>query len=105
MEDNQDNQVNFNDLMEMTLKEVLDKFCAVMSPECGYYYGIFKYEDVEEIYNEYNIDEEYPEAFYPEPLINEELMDCENPVGDYAKLERIMDNLGINKKTKLKRED
>ena len=82
----------------MPLKEVLDRYYAVMSPECGYYYGIFKWEDIEEIYHKYNIDEEYPEGFCPETLITAELLDCEEPVGDYAKLERIMDNLGINKK-------
>ena len=100
MEDNQNEPITLDDLMEMTLKEVLDKYCAVMSPECCYYYGIFKHEDVKNIYKEYNIEKEYPESFEPEPLITDELiydMDC--PIGDYEKLKRIMNNLGITKKT------
>ena len=98
MEDNQNEPITIEELMELPLKEVLENYSAVMSLECGYYYGIFKDDDIGKVYSEYNIDEEYPEAFAPEPLINEELTDCTEVIGDYAKLERIMDNLGINKK-------
>ena len=91
--------MKISELLDMTLREVLDNYSAVMSLECCYYYGIFKDRDIEKVYEKYNIDEEYPEAFAPEPLISDEVLyDCSDDVGDYEKLERIMCNLGISKK-------
>ena len=89
--------MNFSELLDMKFKDVLEQYCTVFSPECCYYYGIFKTDDVDDLYANYNI-EEYEEAFCPETLINMELLyDCEE-VGDYVKLEHIMSNLGITKK-------
>lgn len=91
--------MKLDDLMDLPLREVLDKYCGALSLECCYYYGIFKYEDIERLYKEYNIDEEYPESFCPEPLVSDELIyDGSDEIGDYDKLIRIMENLGISKK-------
>lgn len=91
--------MKIDELRNMTLGEVLDNYCAVMSPECCYYYGIFKDVDIEKVYEEYNIEKDYPEAFAPEPLIHDDLIyDGSDEVGDYEKLERIMYNLGISRK-------
>ena len=40
MEDNQNEPITIEELMELPLKEVLENYSAVMSLECGYYYGI-----------------------------------------------------------------
>ena len=92
--------MNINDLLDLTLREILDEYCVVHNLECGFFYGIFKWADVNRIYNEYNVDSDYPEAFCPESVIvSDELIDdCDNDVKDYDKLIRIMENLGITKK-------
>lgn len=87
------------DYLDMTLREILDTYCVVYNLECDYCYGVSKFDTVDELYNNYNIDEEYPEAFYPEYLINNEILDyLEEDLLDYQKLTRIMDNLGITQK-------
>ena len=89
------------ELLNMTLSEVLEKYVQIYNAECGYLYGIADLDDVDRLYSEYNIDKEYPEAFMPEDLIHHELNiyseDAE--VMSYEKLETIMKNLGITKKT------
>lgn len=83
--------------MDMTLREILEKYVAVFNPECCFYWGVFKSKDIEEVYQKYNIEKDYPEAFCPENLVNGELLDCDQ-FGDMDKLERIMYDLGISKK-------
>lgn len=89
--------MSIDELLDLPLREILNNFVVVYSPECAYYYGIFRDEDVEKIYQEYNIDDDYPEAFGVENLIVDELL-CEDQVKGYDSLLRIMDNLGISKK-------
>jgi len=88
------------ELLNMKVGEVLEKYAQICNLECGYLYGIAELGDVERLYQEYNIKEEYPEAFMPENLIHPELNiyseDAE--VMSYEKLEMIMKNLGITKK-------
>lgn len=91
--------MKINDLMDLTLREILENYVVVQNLECGYYYGIFKQEDVDQIYEEYNIDKDYPEAFSPEGLVSDEIIvDYDAPVRDYDTLVRIMENLGVSKK-------
>ena len=95
--------MKLKDIMDLTLREVLETYCVVSNPECGYYYGIFKREDVEKVYEEFNIDKDYPEAFCMECLINEEVfVSVSDEIREYDVLLRIMDNLGISKKLKQK---
>ena len=92
--------MKFEDLLDLPLRQVLKDYVCVYNLECGGYYGIFSDKDIEKIFDEYNINEDYPEAFAVEELINEELLfGFEEPVRDYDTLLRIMDNLGISKKT------
>ena len=92
--------MKYEDLLDLTLREVLEKYCAVHNPECCFYYGIFKLEDVNKICEEYNVDDEYPEAFCPESIfVDDCLMECDE-IRDYDTLVRIMDNLGVSKKEK-----
>ena len=90
-----------NDIMDCTLRELLDHYCAIYNPECGYYYGIASFDDVDEIFGAYNI-EEYPEGFDVENLINDEiLVSFDEELLSYERLERIMRNLDISKKEKI----
>lgn len=91
--------MKFEDLLDLTLREVLENYVTVRNLECGYFYGVFKNEDIEQIFQEFNIEEDYPEAFNVENLVDDELIvDYQEPVKDYNSLLRIMDNLGISKK-------
>lgn len=88
-----------NDLLDLTLREILDKYCAILNLECGYYYGIFKFEDVDQIYEEFNVEEDYPDGFCVESIVNDELVvDFDESVKDYDTLLRIMSNLGVSRK-------
>lgn len=87
--------------MDLTLREVLEKFVAIQSLECCYFYGIAPIELVDELFENYNIDE-YAEAFDVQNLIDDELLvDYSDPILTYKKLEKIMENLGITKKKKV----
>jgi len=91
--------MKLKELLDLTLREVLENYCCVNNLECGYYYGVFKVEDIEKIFKEYNINEDYPEAFNVENLINDELIvSFDEPIKDYDKLVTIMKNLDISKK-------
>lgn len=88
-----------NDLMDLTLREVLEHYVVLHNLECGFYYGLAEANIVEKIFKEYNVDEDYPEAFNVESVIQDEvLVDYGEDLVSYNKLERIMKNLGISKK-------
>jgi len=88
------------ELLDMKLGEVLERYVQIYNAECGYLYGIADLDDIDRLYSEYNIEDEYPEAFMPENLIHHELdiYSEDARVMPYEKLERIMKNLGITKK-------
>lgn len=91
--------MNFEDLLDLPLREVLENYVCVRNLECGYFYGIFKNEDIEKIFKNYNIEKDYPEAFNVENLIDDELVVAyDEPIKDYNKLVTIMQNLQITKK-------
>ena len=91
--------IKLNELLDKTLREVLDEYCAIYSPECDYWYGVTSYDDIDELYEHYNIEEEYSEAFVPTSIIDDELIiSFDEELMDYNKLEHIMNNLGISKK-------
>ena len=91
--------MEINDLMDLTLREVLDKYVVLHNLECGGYYGLADGDEVEKLFENYNIEEDYPEAFHVESVIQDEvLVDYGEELVDYPKMERIMFNLGISKK-------
>ena len=104
------NRINWNDIgvvkmvledyLDMTLRDILDEYCAIYNLECGYYYGISKFDTIEELFNEYDVENEYPEAFEVDNIVNHEVLDsmCEELLS-YDRLVKIMKNLGISKKT------
>lgn len=81
----------------MTVREVLDEYCVLFSPECCYIYGVTSWDNANKMYEEYNIEEEYPESMCPENLVNDEIWDHDEII-DMKKIGRIMENLGISRK-------
>lgn len=51
--------MKIDDLMEMKVKDVLDEYCILYSPECDYNYGIGRWEDAYKIYEEFDLEEQY----------------------------------------------
>ena len=91
--------MKLNELLDLTLREILEEYGAVYNTECSYYYGVSSFDNLDELYKNYNIDEDYPEAFTVENLINDELIvSFDEDILDYTALEKIMKNLNIRKK-------
>lgn len=85
------------DLLDMTLRDVLDEFCFVYSPECGYLYGITRWEDAYKMWDEYDLKEEY--CFDSESIMAYPMeVDLQQEVITLEGLRRIMDHLGMEKK-------
>lgn len=83
------------DLFEMKLGDVLEKYFVLYNLECGYAYGICDSETVDKMYENYRV-EDYEVAMSPEPLIPLEVLDeLQEEFIDDDKVKRIMDNLGI----------
>ena len=89
--------MKLDDLLDLTLREILEQYCTVINLECGFHYGIFKQDDVEKIIEEYNINE-YPEGFHVDSLIPSEILDLCEEVKEYGSLVKIVNNLGVSKK-------
>ena len=89
--------MKIDELMNMKVGELLDQYCVVYSPECGYNYGIATWSDVNDIYNEYDLEDEY--CFSGDSLIPLDYgFDCGEEVLDLETLKCLMDKLGIVKK-------
>ena len=90
--------MRIEELLDLTLYEVLENYCTVCNLECGYYYGVFKKDDIDELYEHYNV-EEYTEAFFVDELISLEIIPTlKEEIRDYDTCVHIMENLGISKK-------
>ena len=48
-----------DDLWDKTVKEVLEEYCILYSPECDYNYGICRWDDANDMYEEYDLEEQY----------------------------------------------
>lgn len=68
--------MDFEDLMELKVKDLIDNYAYVYNCYCGYVYGICKIDDWEDLYSEYDCDE-CVETFSIEPLISFEVLDSE----------------------------
>lgn len=88
-----------NDLFDKTLREIVDEYCVVFSPECDYTYGISTWDEAERMFEEYDLEDEY--CYDADPLVpclnefytTDKILEAED-------LDRILDNLGIEKKKK-----
>ena len=85
------------DLLDMTLRDILEEFCFVFSPECGYLYGIARFDDAIAMWDEFDLEEEY--CFDTEPIMGWSMeVDFRDEVLEIDKLREILDMLGIEKK-------
>ena len=55
------------ELLELKLKDILEKYCIVMSAECDYVYGITTQKDVNKLSEKWNLQDE--PSFVAEPII------------------------------------
>lgn len=89
--------MKIDDLMEMKVKDVLDEYCLLYSPECDYNYGIGKWDDVAQIYEEFDLEDQY--CFDGDYLIPVDYgFDSGEIVLDLQDLKQIMAKLGIAKR-------
>lgn len=92
--------LKLEEIQNMTVKEVLEEYCVLYSAECEWIYGIISYTDAENLWKEYELDDE--PSCCTRPLINFEVLEVINETDDETlnkeRIERIMDNLGIEKR-------
>ena len=89
--------MKIDDLMDMKVRDLLDEFCILYSPECDYNYGVGKWDDANQIYEEFDLEDQY--CFSGDYLIPVDYMfDCGEKVLDLDDLRQIMAKLGIAKK-------
>lgn len=101
-----DNKMKLLELLDLPLKEILDKYCLLWSAECCYIYGITTHKAINEIADKYNICDE-PSLVAEPILFNIDLLaefeDENNPaeILTVEKIEELIDNhLPIEKKEK-----
>ncbi len=86
-----------DDLMKMTVEDLLNEYCITYSPECDYNYGIARWDDANQIYEEFDLEEQY--CFSGDSLIPiDYCFDGGEDVLDIHDLRCIMAKLGIAKK-------
>ena len=90
--------MKFDDLLDMTLGEVLEEYSLLANLECGYIYGIASYDDITRMLEEYDVSQ-YSEAMSVEPIIEFDTIWSNNgELIEYEKIKKIMDILAIPKK-------
>lgn len=89
--------MKIDDLMDLTVRELLDEYCITYSPECDYNYGIARWGDVAQIYDEFDLEDHY--CFSGDSLIPlDYCFDSGEEVLTLDDLRCLMDKLGIIKK-------
>lgn len=89
--------MDIEELYDMKVKDLLETYCLVYSPECDYNYGIAKWYDVGKIFEEYDLEDHY--CFDGDYLIPMDYMfESGEEVLELKDLRCIMDKLGIIKK-------
>lgn len=91
-------RLTLEDLMDMKLRDVLDEFCITYSPECDYHYGIARWDDVKQIFENFDLDEVY--CFDGDDLIPIDYLYCSDDILSYEDLKEVMSKLGIPLKEK-----
>ena len=84
-----------DDLYNMKLIDIIETYCIAYSPECDYKYGIAKWEDVNSIWEEFDLHEQY--CFEGDYLIPIDYLDTEE-ILELEDLRQVMAILGIAKK-------
>lgn len=86
------------DLLDMTIRDLLEEYCVLFSPECGYYYGLATIEDAQKVFEDYLKDcSEHP-SFSAEPIIPIDMEFEDSKILSLDDLEHILeDHLGFSK--------
>lgn len=86
-----------DDLFEMKVGDLLQEFCILYSPECDHNYGIGRWDDANQIYEEFDLEEQY--CFSGDSLIPLDYgFDGGEDVLSLDDMRLIMAKLGIAKK-------
>lgn len=92
--------MKFEDLLPMTFGDVINNYCILYSPECDHVYGIADCDEVDEIFKNYKIDEDTADQLSVESVIWWGLMiDTEKDMLGDSKIKKILDDLGIEKRS------
>lgn len=80
----------------MKFGDVLDEFCIAFSPECDYFYGICRQDDLLQMWDEFDLEDEY--CFEGDSLLLYEMeMTHDDDILEIDDLRRILDHIGIEK--------
>ena len=100
--------MKITELLGLTLREILDRFCILYSAECDYIYGITTHDVIGEMNEKYDLCDEPSIAV--DPLINMELLieledeDNDIEVLTMQNIEKIIENLGLQNNLKKQKE-
>lgn len=86
------------DLLDMSIRDFLEEYCILFSPECMWYYGITTFADAEQMLDDYPDVSECP-SMSVTSILDLECSFEDLPVLDFPAIERILiDHLGFSKK-------
>lgn len=89
--------MKIKELLDMKLGDILNEFCILFSPECDYFYGIGRYDDALQMWDEFDLEEEY--CFDTDCLLDYCMdIDFDDNILEIDDLRHILDYLGIEKK-------
>lgn len=79
--------------LDMTVRELLENFCIMYSPECDYNYGIISYDQANRIADTYDLSDQASVDIME--IIDSELeIECQTPMS-WEKIQKIMECLGF----------
>lgn len=81
-------------ILDLTVRELIEGYGLMYSPECDYNYGLISNENAEQMLKEYDLDDCPSVAI--EDVIHPDVIDL-TPLS-YTKIQYIMRNLGIERR-------
>ena len=89
--------MKFDDLLDLSLREVLENFCLLYCPECDCVYGIIRYDDWCNLDQGYDLEDS--NILEMLPIVSKEVTDyASDKVLDWNDVEKVLHSLGVNKK-------
>ena len=91
--------MKFDDLLDLTLREIIEGFCLLYSPDCDCVYGVMRYDDWCNVDQAYDFEDS--NAIEVLPILSKEVTDYgSDEVLEWSDVEKVLKSLGINKKEK-----
>ena len=91
--------MKLQELLDMKVGDLLQQYCVLYSPECGYTYGISTWDDSSAMFDLFDLEDEY--CFNQDPIFPHLWeVDAEDKVLDYDDCVKILEKLGIEYKKK-----